>query len=94
MLKINYHWRIKDDNIFCYVRVSNQLELIAEVIEERPIRQMLRYSQLGQDAEYIVDRIVAGKLSDKQAVEELVKLVKDTIEDTSSRQKVNCPEVE
>jgi non-ribosomal peptide synthetase component E (peptide arylation enzyme) len=90
----NNHWLLKGLLIVARVKVANDVSEIAMVTNERACRQLLRYAQLGEECEYIADRLAAMTITPQDAVIELEKLVHKTIADAApSKGKVRCPEI-
>jgi len=102
----NGHWNKRGDSITSLVRNSGHHEEIAIIVNDRACRQLIRYSQLGEEAEYFADQLsnIEYKfynkvLTEEQARDETVKLahkmrelVRNAIQDTTV-QPVVCGEV-
>lgn len=100
------HWNVRGKSITSLVRNDGSHEPIATIENNRACRQLVRYSQLGEDAEYFADQLsnIEYKfynkvLTPEQAQEETIKLanglrelVRKAIQDTTANPVV-CGEV-
>lgn len=91
---VQNHWLLMGGQIVARVKVADSVSEIGFITNERAVRQLLRYAQLGEECEYIVDRLAAMMTTPEEAARELDQLVRKCIDDVSNRQgKVRCPEI-
>lgn len=65
-----HHWIADGKYIFAYASSGGAwCSEIAEIFNRRSVNQMLQYSNLGENAEEICDRLLAGSISNDRAIE-------------------------
>lgn len=91
------HWNLyQNKTVTAFVKVDNSHTPIASVLdgEERPVRQMLRYAELGEECERLCDKLLGGALSDAELVGQFHLLVTEAVKDVIKRDNpIRCPEI-
>jgi hypothetical protein len=97
--KVIAHWLLMGSHvsaqIVARVKTDESYSVIAEVENERAVRQMLRYAHLGEEVEAVMDGVAAKVVTSDEAIQKIGWLVGKAILDTrpALNEKVRCPEM-
>ena len=87
------HWLLQGNKIVVEIG-DGSYSVVATVKNDRAVRQMLRYTELAQDVEAVLDRAMMTGAPFTSDFDKILRLVEDTVDDTMNRSKVPCPEVD
>lgn len=88
------HWLLMGNQIVVLLN-DGTASVIATVEDERAVRQMLRYTQLAQDVEFVGDQMAAMAKNHAEGGLEILLLVLGCVMDTQGQVgEVPCPELQ